>query len=159
MFALDDRPVVLVFGGSSGARRLNNAMLGAQGSLAAMGVQVLLVAGREQAAAVAAQADASVITVVPYIERMDLAYSAACPMNTLNTLGVSQQIGTYLSATGGRADPGALPVRALMIESNLVGGRQNAPIIYGQSITDACISWETTERMLRSGYEALAALK
>lgn len=36
------------------------------------------------------------------------AYSAACPMNTLNTLGVSQQIGTYLSATGGRADPGAL---------------------------------------------------
>ncbi|HAM24205.1 MAG TPA: undecaprenyldiphospho-muramoylpentapeptide beta-N-acetylglucosaminyltransferase [Actinobacteria bacterium] len=77
MFALDERPVVLVFGGSSGARRLNNAMLGAQGSLAAMGVQVLLVAGREQVDAVAAQADASVITVVPYIERMDLAYSVA----------------------------------------------------------------------------------
>jgi 3-deoxy-7-phosphoheptulonate synthase len=27
---------------------------------------------------------------------------------------------------------------------------------YGISITDACVSWETTERMLRWGFEQLA---
>jgi 3-deoxy-7-phosphoheptulonate synthase len=31
------------------------------------------------------------------------------------------------------------PIRALMIESHLVAGRQNTPITYGQSITDACL--------------------
>jgi outer membrane lipase/esterase len=36
------------------------------------------------------------------------AYSATCPMNPLNTLGVTQQIATYLASTGGRANSGAL---------------------------------------------------
>lgn len=43
----------------------------------------------------------------------------------------------------------------MMIESNLVAGNQKLPqdlsqLVYGQSITDACISWETTENLLRS---------
>jgi 3-deoxy-7-phosphoheptulonate synthase len=40
------------------------------------------------------------------------------------------------------------PVRALMVESHLIAGRQNAPITYGQSITDACLGFEETERLL-----------
>ncbi|HEX6436493.1 MAG TPA: 3-deoxy-7-phosphoheptulonate synthase [Candidatus Binatia bacterium] len=40
------------------------------------------------------------------------------------------------------------PVRALMLESHLVAGRQNAPITYGQSITDACLGFEETENLL-----------
>jgi 3-deoxy-7-phosphoheptulonate synthase len=48
-----------------------------------------------------------------------------------------------------------------MIESYLHEGSQPIPkqaseLRYGVSITDACISWETTERMLRWGYETLA---
>ena len=40
-----------------------------------------------------------------------------------------------------------------MLESNLVTGRQPFPgpsssLVYGQSITDACIDWETTERIV-----------
>ncbi|MES2438665.1 MAG: 3-deoxy-7-phosphoheptulonate synthase [Verrucomicrobiota bacterium] len=40
-----------------------------------------------------------------------------------------------------------------MLESNLVGGAQKFPLpldqlVYGQSITDACIDWETTEKIL-----------
>jgi 3-deoxy-7-phosphoheptulonate synthase len=39
-----------------------------------------------------------------------------------------------------------------MIESNLVAGRQElrdkANLVYGQSITDACIDFPTTERAL-----------
>jgi 3-deoxy-7-phosphoheptulonate synthase len=40
------------------------------------------------------------------------------------------------------------PIRALMIESHLVAGRQNAPITYGQSITDACLGFEETKALL-----------
>jgi 3-deoxy-7-phosphoheptulonate synthase len=42
----------------------------------------------------------------------------------------------------------------VMIESNLVEGRQDIPasgkstLKYGQSVTDACISWETTVPVL-----------
>jgi 3-deoxy-7-phosphoheptulonate synthase len=39
-----------------------------------------------------------------------------------------------------------------MIESNLVGGRQDlvpgVALVYGQSITDACVDWETSTEML-----------
>ena len=36
---------------------------------------------------------------------------------------------------------------------DLVAGRQDKPETYGQSITDACIGWDTTEELL----ELLAA--
>ena len=40
-----------------------------------------------------------------------------------------------------------------MLESNLVAGAQKFPqplnpLVYGQSITDACIDWESTEALL-----------
>jgi 3-deoxy-7-phosphoheptulonate synthase len=49
----------------------------------------------------------------------------------------------------------------LMVESNLHEGNQPIPknpadLRCGVSITDSCIGWETTERMLRWGYETLA---
>jgi 3-deoxy-7-phosphoheptulonate synthase len=48
----------------------------------------------------------------------------------------------------------------LMVESYLEEGSQPIPsrpsdLRYGVSITDACVSWETTERMLRHGYEVM----
>ena len=36
----------------------------------------------------------------------------------------------------------------LMLESHLVAGRQAQPITYGQSITDACLGWEETARLI-----------
>ena len=47
-----------------------------------------------------------------------------------------------------------------MVESNLVAGNQPIPedrsqLKYGCSITDACIDWETTEKMLREAAEVL----
>lgn len=47
----------------------------------------------------------------------------------------------------------------LMIESNLVAGRQDVipgkPLVYGQSITDSCIDWATTETVLKGLAEAV----
>lgn len=41
----------------------------------------------------------------------------------------------------------------LMLESNLVAGKQNVEadkeLVYGQSITDACMAWENSEPLLR----------
>ena len=39
-------------------------------------------------------------------------------------------------------------IMGVMVESHLVEGRQDKPEVYGQSITDACIGWETTEALL-----------
>jgi 3-deoxy-7-phosphoheptulonate synthase len=50
----------------------------------------------------------------------------------------------------------------LMIESYLQEGTQPVPanaadLKYGVSITDACVNWQTTERILRAAYECLSA--
>ncbi|MCH7311934.1 MAG: 3-deoxy-7-phosphoheptulonate synthase [Acinetobacter sp.] len=48
----------------------------------------------------------------------------------------------------------------IMVESHLKGGRQDIPenlcdLVYGQSVTDGCIDWDTTERALLEMHEAL----
>jgi 3-deoxy-7-phosphoheptulonate synthase len=36
----------------------------------------------------------------------------------------------------------------LMVESNLISGRQDTPENYGQSLTDACLGWQESEELL-----------
>jgi len=49
----------------------------------------------------------------------------------------------------------------MMVESNLAEGSQKIPadrsqLLYGVSVTDPCVNWETTERMLRHAYAQMA---
>jgi len=57
-----------------------------------------------------------------------------------------------LADVGAQIRNGNAHILGVMIESNLVGGRQElgnkATLVYGQSITDACVDFATTERML-----------
>ena len=58
---------------------------------------------------------------------------------------------------------GARSLIGLMVESNIHEGNQPIPtnpaeLRYGVSITDSCIGWETTERMLRWAHETLAKI-
>jgi 3-deoxy-7-phosphoheptulonate synthase len=52
----------------------------------------------------------------------------------------------------GQTASGSLAIFGVMFESFLLAGRQNVetgvPLVYGQSITDACIDWETTAPLL-----------
>jgi 3-deoxy-7-phosphoheptulonate synthase len=48
---------------------------------------------------------------------------------------------------------GTRSIVGAMLESNLLAGNQpfprpSGPLVYGQSITDACVDWETTERLV-----------
>lgn len=73
-----DLPTLLVTGGSQGARTLNTAALGAAAALAAAGIQVLHAAGpRNDVPAPELPADAPPYVLVPYVDRMELAYAAA----------------------------------------------------------------------------------
>jgi len=72
-----DLPTLLVTGGSQGARRLNQSISAAQRALADAGVQVLHVVGPSGSASVDRRDGDPAYVIVPYVDRMDLAYAAA----------------------------------------------------------------------------------
>jgi UDP-N-acetylglucosamine--N-acetylmuramyl-(pentapeptide) pyrophosphoryl-undecaprenol N-acetylglucosamine transferase len=80
-----DLPVLLVFGGSQGAKSINAALAAALHVIRSAQVQVLHVTGPKNAAEFQSQAGAVPPTApgavpyvaVPYVDRMDLAYAAA----------------------------------------------------------------------------------
>ncbi len=65
---------------------------------------------------------------------------------------ICQDVSVQLAAGDNR-------IKGVMIESNLVEGSQNlhtdGDLVYGQSITDACIGWSSTETILQSLAEAV----
>jgi len=73
-----DLPALLVTGGSQGARRLNEAVLGAERALADAGIQVLHIAGgKNPLTAPARAATEPPYVVLPYLEAMAEGYAAA----------------------------------------------------------------------------------
>ena len=74
-----DLPVLLVTGGSQGARSLNLAVLDAAGEIRAAGVQVLHLLGPRSGLDVHLPAAGPPYVTLPYVDRMDLAYAAARP--------------------------------------------------------------------------------
>lgn len=70
-------PVLLVTGGSQGARSLNEAVSGAAAALAAAGISVLHAHGPKNALDVPRHDPAVPYVAVPYLSRMDLALAAA----------------------------------------------------------------------------------
>jgi 3-deoxy-7-phosphoheptulonate synthase len=69
-----------------------------------------------------------------------------------NQPAVAADVAGQVAAGDGR-------IVGVMIESNLVAGRQDVvpgkPLVYGQSITDGCIDWATTEAVLENLADAV----
>lgn len=67
---------------------------------------------------------------------------------------VSDEIAAQIAA-------GQHGIGGVMLESFIVAGRQDLdsgePLVYGQSVTDACMSWETTEQTLATLAQAVTA--
>jgi len=59
----------------------------------------------------------------------------------------------------GQVAAGERRIIGVMIESHLVAGRQDLkpgqPLVYGQSITDGCVDWDTSEALLERLAEAV----
>ncbi len=57
-------------------------------------------------------------------------------------------------------ESGERAIAAVMLESNLLGGAQDfraRPLVYGRSITDACLAWEQTQPIFATLAEAVEA--
>ena len=67
--------------------------------------------------------------------------------------------GSVLEAVAEQISVGNKSIRGVMLESNLNPGNQKVDrsqeLQYGVSITDACIGWEETEKLLRDFHKAL----
>lgn len=66
-----------------------------------------------------------------------------------------------LDSIAQQVSAGASSIMGVMIESHLVAGNQSisqdgTSLVYGQSVTDACVGWSTTEAMLQTLAEAVA---
>jgi UDP-N-acetylglucosamine--N-acetylmuramyl-(pentapeptide) pyrophosphoryl-undecaprenol N-acetylglucosamine transferase len=72
-----DLPTLLVFGGSQGARSLNRALTATVDSLRAAGIQILHIVGPKNASEPEVTPDDPAYIMLPYCDRMDLAYAAA----------------------------------------------------------------------------------
>jgi 3-deoxy-7-phosphoheptulonate synthase len=81
---------------------------------------------------------------LPHRVMVDLSHGNSSK-NHLRQIEVAQDIAAQL----GKGDS---PIFGVMVESNLVEGRQNldGPLTYGQSVTDACLSFEQTEPLLET---------
>jgi 3-deoxy-7-phosphoheptulonate synthase len=68
-----------------------------------------------------------------------------------------------LAAVGEQVRAGGSSILGVMLESHLVAGRQDlksgVDLVYGQSITDACIDFATTERVLERFATDVASCK
>ncbi|MGB0494787.1 MAG: 3-deoxy-7-phosphoheptulonate synthase [Kangiellaceae bacterium] len=69
--------------------------------------------------------------------------------NSLKQFARQIEVGENVSR---QIEQGQSKISGVMIESHLIEGRQevikNKPLIYGQSITDACLGWQTTEELI-----------
>lgn len=90
---------------------------------------------------------------VRMMERKKLCPSVMIDCSHSNSQKDFRKQGGVLESVISQVCAGERGIRGFMLESNLVEGQQSITgtkdLVYGQSVTDSCIGWEETERMLR----------
>jgi 3-deoxy-7-phosphoheptulonate synthase len=104
---------------------------------------------------------ASIDTVVGQLTARGLPASVMVDCSHGNSLKDYRKQPLVTESLADQISHGSKSITGVMIESHLVEGRQDAkpgqPLTYGQSITDACVNWATTETMLNDLAAAVRA--
>ncbi|MCB1516943.1 MAG: 3-deoxy-7-phosphoheptulonate synthase [Hyphomicrobiaceae bacterium] len=94
------------------------------------------------------------------LEKAGLAQSIMIDASHANSSKDHNRQPLVLEEVGQQIAGGDKRIVGVMIESNLVGGRQDlkpgSGLTYGQSITDACIDWDSTKQILAGLAENVA---
>ncbi|MEZ5329009.1 MAG: 3-deoxy-7-phosphoheptulonate synthase [Verrucomicrobiales bacterium] len=104
----------------------------------------------------------SVAEVVQELENANLAPFVMVDCSHGNSLKDHRNQPKVAEEVAGQLRAGSRSITGVMIESNLEEGSQKMPetleqLAYGKSITDACVSWDTTVAMLMGLSEAVQA--
>ncbi len=104
---------------------------------------------------------ASVATTCLGIERSDRRAALIIDASHDNSGKKPEGQPKVLADTGAQASGGDRRIIGVMLKSNLLAGKQalvpGHPLVYGQSTTDGCIDWGTTEEVLEHLAEAVVA--
>jgi 3-deoxy-7-phosphoheptulonate synthase len=104
-------------------------------------------------------ARADVARVVADLERAGLPPRVMIDCSHANSGKDHARQPAVLSEVAGQVRDGSGAILGVMLESFLVDGNQNheagSPLVYGQSITDKCMSWERTEPLFTELAEAV----
>ena len=86
------------------------------------------------------------------LEQADLPQTIMVDCSHGNSLKLPENQGVVIDSLVKHRHDGDDTIRAVMIESHLIGGRQDlggAQLNYGQSVTDACLGFDETVEVLR----------
>jgi len=93
------------------------------------------------------------------LEKAHLKANIMIDFSHANSLKQCQRQMVVAEDVGGQIARGDKRIIGVMIESHLKAGRQDVvkdvPLVYGQSITDACLGWEDTQQVLEQLAEAV----
>jgi 3-deoxy-7-phosphoheptulonate synthase len=104
---------------------------------------------------------ASVATAAAELARSGVPQRIMVDASHANSGKKAENQPTVIADIAKQVTDGEQRIMGVMIESNLVAGRQDAvpgmALTYGQSITDGCIDWDTTVPALMLLADAVAA--
>lgn len=152
-------PVLFVTGGSQGARSINEAVSKAAPQLAAAGVSVLHAYGKKNTVEVESTREDAPYVAVPYIDRMDLAYSAAdlilCRSGAMTVAEVSA-VGlpaVYVPLPHGNGEQALNATDVIEAGGGVLIADESLTVA---SISDIVIPFVTSKQRLDDGRRALA---
>lgn len=96
------------------------------------------------------------------LEKASLASNVVVDCSHANSGKNPEQQPAVMSDCVNQVAAGGSPIVGLMIESNLEAGNQSIPenlndLKYGVSVTDGCVDWSTTERMIVDAAQQLSS--
>ena len=100
----------------------------------------------------------SVDSAVTAVDKVGLPGQVMIDASHANSGKSYERQAEVIAELGDRIGAGEKGISGLMVESFIEAGAQSveaAELVYGQSVTDACIGWDTTEQSLRALAEAV----